>query len=65
MYTVTFTGFKTALQAQAFADWYEGQGEQDVATWMEEHTGVSSCNTEKVLSVSQGYIVMLNVKEAK
>jgi len=63
MYTVTFTGFKTAAQAQAFADWYEEQGEQDARPWMKEHAGVSSCNTEKVLCVPHGNIVILDIKE--
>lgn len=28
-------GFNTKAEAQAFADWYEGAGEQDAANWFE------------------------------
>lgn len=34
-FSVTITGFKTLEQAQAFASWYEGQGEQDASNWFE------------------------------
>lgn len=33
--SVVFKGFKTPEQAQAFVDWYEGQGEQDACVWFE------------------------------
>lgn len=35
MYNLTFTGFKTKAQAEAFRDWYSGQGEQDATVWFE------------------------------
>lgn len=34
-FRVTFSGFESAEQAIAFADWYEGQGEQDAVYWFE------------------------------
>lgn len=34
-YSVIFKGFKTKEQAEAFASWYEGQGEQDFPYWGE------------------------------
>lgn len=33
--SVTFTGFKTPAQAQAFVAWYGAQGEQHIPTWLE------------------------------
>lgn len=66
MYTVTFTGFATPQQAQAFAEWYEGQGEQDAAIWMEENAGVSSCNTKNLDEIGRGHFLLtLNIVEAK
>jgi hypothetical protein len=35
MYSLKFNGFKTQKQAQAFLDWYGGQGEQDAQFWFE------------------------------
>lgn len=34
-YKVVFDGFETEEQAEIFADWYEGQGEQDINSWLE------------------------------
>lgn len=33
--TLTIKGFNTIAEANAFADWYEGQGEQDASIWFE------------------------------
>lgn len=62
MFTVTFTGFRTQEQADAFAAWYSGMGEQNAIYWMEEH-GVSSCNAEKIEKTSGSVLVTLNVIE--
>lgn len=35
MYTLKIDGFKTKEQAEAFLNWYEGQGEQDANIWFE------------------------------
>jgi len=35
MYSVKIDGFKTRKEAQAFYEWYEGQGEQDICIWLE------------------------------
>ena len=34
-FKVIFDGFETEKQAQAFADWYEGSGEQDAGNWLD------------------------------
>lgn len=34
-FKVVFTGFETKEQAQAFASWYEGSGEQQSGDWLE------------------------------
>lgn len=39
MYSVTIKGFKTLEQAEAFYDWYEGQGEQAAIDWFECRLG--------------------------
>jgi hypothetical protein len=33
--TLVVKGFETVEQAQAFASWYSGQGEQDSSEWFE------------------------------
>lgn len=35
MYSLKINGFKTKAQANAFIDWYEGQGEQEAQVWFE------------------------------
>ena len=35
-YTLTIKGFKNKAQVKAFAEWYEGQGEQDASMWFGE-----------------------------
>lgn len=35
MYSIKIDGFKTKEQAEAFVQWYEGQGEQDASIWFE------------------------------
>lgn len=45
-FSVVFHGFTSKKQAKAFADWYEGQGEQDACDWLEEHVGVISANVD-------------------
>lgn len=35
-FEVRVTGFNTKVEAEAFIDWYEGQGEQDSSIWFEE-----------------------------
>lgn len=36
MFNVIIEGFKTREQAEAFINWYEGQGEQDIIPWFED-----------------------------
>ena len=33
---VVFDGQETVEQAKEFIDWYEGVGEQDASTWLED-----------------------------
>lgn len=58
---VTFDGFDTQEQAQAFADWYGGQGEQDAAPWLEEHSDIDFAESvgEKVYKEAQVIAVQL------
>lgn len=35
MYEIKITGFTSKAQAEAFVQWYEGQGEQDASWWFE------------------------------
>jgi len=35
-FKVEVTGFSSLAEAQAFVDWYSGQGEQDSATWFSD-----------------------------
>ena len=39
-YRVIFDGFETEEEAIAFAEWYEGDGEQHSGDWMSETTKV-------------------------
>lgn len=41
MFSVKFVGFETIEQAEQFALWYNGSGEQGSALWLEEHTDLS------------------------
>ena len=34
-FKVVFDGFETEAQAKAFAEWFEGSGEQDAGNWLE------------------------------
>jgi hypothetical protein len=40
-FKVVFEGFQTEQQAKAFAQWYEGSGEQDSGVWLEEYSDAS------------------------
>ena len=46
-FSVMVTGFKTKQQAETFASWYCGQGEQDIWIWLDAaDIGVRSMNTD-------------------
>lgn len=46
-FEVTITGFDTKAQAEAFIQWYNGQGEQDAAVWFENSdVGCTSMNVD-------------------
>jgi hypothetical protein len=36
MFSVKINGFRSKAEAEAFVEWYEGQGEQDAQLWLEE-----------------------------
>lgn len=45
-FKVVFDGFETEEQAIEFADWFEGQGEQDASNWLDGGpSGMYSVNT--------------------
>lgn len=47
MFSVIVKGFPTKEAAEAWVGWYEGQGEQDVSTWMDEQLNArTSANTD-------------------
>ena len=67
MISVTFKGFNTEKQAKAFIDWYEGQGEQDSATWFEagsilEHALVNMKESYPLKVIDNNINVELNVE---
>lgn len=35
MFNVLVSGFETKAEAEAFIQWYEGQGEQDAEVWFD------------------------------
>lgn len=39
---VVFDGFDTIEQAKQFIDWYEGGGEQDASTWLEDESDLDA-----------------------
>jgi len=57
-YQVTFKGFKTSQQANAFAEWYSGSGEQAVGDWLEEHSDICSANTKSIKIKENGNIIV-------
>lgn len=53
---LTITGFKSVAEAEAFAEWYSGQGEQDASIWFEEREEVRdflSCRKIERVSSSE------------
>ena len=45
-FKVVFDGFETEEQAKAFADWYEGSGEQSSEIWLEENSDLYCVNVD-------------------
>ena len=45
MISVLVTGFNTKAEAEAFIEWYEGQGEQNAAVWLEARTAEGEIDT--------------------
>jgi hypothetical protein len=60
MYTVTFKGFVSLDHAQAFAAWYDGQGEQDSDDWLTESGVPTAYVTGR--HVVEGDNVILDIK---
>ena len=52
-FKVIFEGFETEEQAKTFADWYQGQGEQDSAMWL-ENIGIVAANVDMDKYQKQG-----------
>lgn len=61
MFTVTFKGFETLEQAKVFADWYEGQGEQQSDCWLEEHSDINFACVENVTIEDTNIVVDLKL----
>lgn len=53
-FKVVFDGFETEEQAEAFADWYEGSGEQDSEMWVQEHSDLYCVNVDMKKYHKQG-----------
>jgi hypothetical protein len=53
-FKVVFSGFETEEQAKHFANWFEGQGEQDCSIWMEEHAKINAVNVDMSKYAKQG-----------
>lgn len=53
MFKLLIEGFKTKAQAEAFADWYEGQGEQDADIWFEIHQSEGKLDVSSMHAVLQ------------
>lgn len=57
-FQVTFKGFKTAKQAEIFAKWYCGAGEQEVGVWLDEYTDINSANTKEIKLKENGNVIV-------
>lgn len=57
-FQVTFKGFRTAKQAQVFAEWYSGSGEQESAVWLEEHSDIDSAYARGMKSDENGNVIV-------
>lgn len=44
MFSVLVSGFPTKEAAEAWAEWYSGQGEQDAPIWLEEALDSPGCS---------------------
>ena len=63
-YKVIFDGFDTLEDARAFADWYSGQGEQDLCEYIECATNgkITSADTVSITAKGTDVFVQLNVQ---
>jgi len=57
-------GFNSIVEAKAFADWYEGSGEQSIPDWLEElcHEGeisVSNMSARSVRTIGDNIVMTL------
>lgn len=50
-YEVLIKGFNTKAEAETFASWYDGQGEQDIQIWLEDR------KAEGIIDVSSMNVV--------
>lgn len=56
MINVIFKGFETIEQAQEFAEWYSGSGEQESGAWLEESTDIQSAYVENITTNPEGNV---------
>ena len=59
-YNVIFSGFDTMQQAEEFAAWYAGSGEQDTA-WLEEYTELSGAFVSDITTHNGNVLVNLDI----
>jgi hypothetical protein len=59
-FKVVFDGFETEEQAKAFADWYEGSGEQDSSNWLEVRSDLYCANVDMDKYHKQGGFKAVN-----
>ena len=62
-YEVHFKGFSTKARADEFASWFEGQGEQDCAPWMNEHAGCDIYTDTVQIDITAPNLVEVLIRE--
>jgi len=60
LFSVNITGFESKEEAQAFIDWYSGQGEQDSEFWFECRQDEGEIKHSKMLVDSKTYPLKWN-----
>lgn len=59
-FKVVFDGFETEEQAKAFADWYEGSGEQESEMWLQASSDIYCANVDMDKYHKQGGFKAVN-----
>jgi hypothetical protein len=61
MFSVIFKGFETKEQAEVFAEWYSGSGEQAAADWLEEHSDIRFASAQQIAHSANAVVVDLKL----